>query len=130
MSYEDLFVEFWEQVKESAEKERFAKLTMAKTVGKPNLRNVFLRPIYSEDGFKVLLKLRYRSRDTEDVENEYTLEEAFPVLKSYLKKPFLSVLLFTTTKDVTFKINKKGAGSITEYAPTFTYVRQADIDSE
>tara|TARA_R110000868_G_scaffold334999_3_gene595723 strand:- start:668 stop:1060 length:393 start_codon:yes stop_codon:yes gene_type:complete len=130
MSYEDLFVEFWEQVKESVQEERFAKLTMAKTVGKLNLKNVFLRPIYSEDGFKVLLKLRYRSRDTEDVENEYTLEEAFAILKSYLKKPFLSVLLFTTTKDVTFKINKKGAGSITEYAPTFTYVRQADTDSE
>lgn len=128
MSYEDLFVVFWEQVKESVEEKRFAKLTMAKTIGKPNLRNIFVRPIYAEEGFKVQLKFRYRSRDTEDVENELTLDEAFPVLKSHLKKHFLSVLLFTTTKDVTFKVNKKGAGSITEYPATFKYIRQADED--
>lgn len=130
MSYQDVFVVFWEQVKESVEEGRFAKLTMAKTIGKPNLRNIFLRPVYSEDGFKVLLKLRYRSRDTEDVENELTLDEAFVVLKKHLKKSFSSVLLFTTTKDVTFKINKKGAGSITENVPTFSDVTQAQSDTE
>lgn len=128
MSYEDMFVQFWEQVKESAKEGQFAKLTMAKTIGKPNLRNIFLRPVYSDNGFKVLLKLRYRSVDTEDVEDELSLEEAFEVLKPYLKKSFSSVLLFSTTKDVTFKVNKKGAGSITEYAPTFKYIRQADTD--
>ncbi|MDB4060383.1 hypothetical protein N8371_01030 [Vicingaceae bacterium] len=130
MSYEELFNQFWEQVKESVQEERFAKLTMAKTVGKPNLRNVFVRPIYSEGDFKVLLKLRYRSRDTEDKEDELTLEESFEVVKKHLSKPFLSVLLFTTTKDVTFKINKKGAGSIIENVPTFAHIRQADIDND
>ena len=62
------------------------------------------------------------------MEDELSLEEAFEVLKPYLKKSFSSVLLFSTTKDVTFKVNKKGAGSITEYAPTFKYIRQADTD--
>ena len=130
MPYQDVFVLFWEQVKESVQEGRFAKLTMAKTVGKPDLRNIFVRPVSSEDGFKVLVKLRYRSKETEDVENELTLDEAFEVLKSHLKKPFLSVLLFTTTKDVTFKINKKGAGSITENLPTFHEVIQAQKDAE
>ena len=130
MHYEDVFVLFWEQVKESVQEGRFAKLTMAKTIGKPNLRNIFVRPIYSEDGFKVLLKLRYRSRETEDKEDELTLEEAFVVLKSHLKKPFSSVLLFTTTANVTFKINKKGAGSITETSPSFSDVTQAKNDVE
>ena len=128
MPYEDVFVLFWEQVKKSVKEGRFAKLTMAKTIGKPDLRNIFVRPIYSEDGFKVLLKLRYRSKETEDTEDELTLEEAFLVLKSHLKKSFSSVLLFTTTKDVTFKINKKGAGSITETSPTFKDVTQAKND--
>ncbi len=128
MSYQDVFVLFWEQVKESAEEGRFAKLTMAKTIGKPNLRNIFLRPVYSEEGFKVLLKLRYRSRDTEDKEDLLTLEEAFIVLKSHLKKHFSSVLLFSTTKDVTFKINKKGVGSISEALPTFSDVILAEKD--
>ena len=91
---------------------------------------VLRRPVYSEDGFKVLLKLRYRSKETEDKENELTLEEAFVVLKSHLRKYFSSVLLFTTTKDVTFKINKKGAGSITESLPTFSDATPAENDVE
>ncbi len=128
MPYQDVFVLFWEEVKESVKEGRFAKLTMAKTIGKPNLKNIFVRPIYSEDGFKVLLKLRYRSRDTEDQEEELTLEEAFVVLKPHVRKSFLSVLLFTTTKDVTFKINKKGAGSITENLPSFSGITQAGND--
>lgn len=130
MPYQDVFVLFWKQVKESLEEGRFAKLTMAKTIGKPNLRNIFVRPVYSEGGFKVLLKLRYRSKETEDQEDELTLEEAFVVMKSHLRKSFSSVLLFTTTKDVTFKINKKGAGSITESLPTFSDATSANNDVE
>ncbi|OEK08193.1 hypothetical protein A8C32_01645 [Flavivirga aquatica] len=128
MPYQDVFVLFWEQVKESFQEGRFAKLTMAKTIGKPNLRNIFVRPLSSEDDFKVLVKLRYQSRDTEDEEKELTLDEAFVFLKPYLKTSFWSVLLFTTTKDVIFKINKKGAGSITEGSPTFRDVREAKSD--
>ena len=128
MSYQNVFVLFWEQVKESVQEGSFAKLTMAKTIGKPNLKNIFVRPVYSEDGFKVLLKLRYRSKETEDIENEYTLEEAFVVVNAHLKKSFSSVLLFTTSKDVTFKINKKGAGNITESLPTFRGIAQAEND--
>ncbi|MFT6845368.1 MAG: hypothetical protein ACJAUV_001562 [Flavobacteriales bacterium] len=128
MDYQDVFVVFWEQVKKSAQEGSFAKLTMAKTIGKPNFRNIFLRPVYSDNGFKILLKLRYRSRDTEDIENEYTLDEAFEILKPHLKTSFSSVLLFTTTKDITFKVNKKGAGSISEYAPSFSDVIAPKID--
>ena len=123
MPYLDVFDLFWKQVTESVEEKRFAKLTMAKTIGKPNLRNIFVKPIYSEGEFKVLLKLRYRSIETEDQEDELTLDEAFVVLKSHLRKSFSTVLLFTTTKDVTFKINKKGAGSISESSPTFKVVQ-------
>ena len=128
MSYQDVFIVFCDQVKESINEGRFAKLTMAKTIGKQNLKNIFVRPIYSEDGFKVLLKFHYRSRETEDTEEKLTLDEAFVILKSHLRTPFLSVLMFTTTKDVTFKINKKGAGTITETSPTFHEVTQAESD--
>lgn len=124
MEYQEVFILFREQVKESVQEKRFAKLTMAKTIGKPNLKNIFVRPVYSEDGFKVLVKFHYRSRDTEDTEEELTLEEAFVILQSHLKSSFYSVLLFTTSKDVAFKINKKGAGSITENSPTFRDIAQ------
>lgn len=130
MPYQDVFVLFWEEVKESIQEGRFAKLTMAKTIGKPNLKNIYVRPVYAEDGFKVLVKLRYQSKETEDEEKTLTLDDAFVFLKSYLRTSFSSVLLFTTTKDVTFKINKKGAGSITENSPTFHNVIQAKNDLE
>jgi len=128
MPYQDVFVLFCEQMKESVQENRFAKLTMAKTIGKPDLRNIFVRPIYAKEGFKALVKFRFRSRETEDTEEELTLEEVFAVIKSHLKSPFSSVLLFTTTKDVTFKINKKGAGSIIENHPTFQNITQANND--
>ncbi|AIZ42100.1 MULTISPECIES: hypothetical protein [Cellulophaga] len=130
MPYQEVFVLFWEQVKESIQEGRFAKLTMAKTIGKPELKNIFLRPVYSDKGFKVLLKFRYRSRDTEDQEQELSLEEALEVIKPHIKNPFLSVLLFTTSKDVIFKVNKKGVGSITETFPSFQNVTQAKSDLE
>ncbi|WP_282143361.1 hypothetical protein [Cellulophaga baltica] len=130
MPYQEVFVLFWEQVKESIQEGRFAKLTMAKTIGKPELKNIFLRPVYSDKGFKVLLKFRYRSRDTEDQEQELSLEEALEVIKPHIKNPFLSVLLFTTSKDVIFKVNKKGVGSITETFPSFQNVTQAKTDLE
>ncbi|REG86088.1 hypothetical protein [Winogradskyella sediminis] len=125
MTYEDDFKVFWQHVEESIKEGTFAKLTMAKTIGKPELKNIFLRPIYGDDGFKVLLKYSFRPKDTEDIEEEMTLVEALPIIKSHLKTFFLTVLLFTTEKDVTFKINKKGIGTLTEGYPTFKNVTQA-----
>lgn len=128
MQYIEVFEEFWEQVKESVAEGVFAKMTMAKTIGKPDLKNIFLRPVYSEDGFKVLLKLRYRSKETDDIENELSLEDAVEVVKKHLKTSFFSVILFTTEKDVTFKLNKKGVGSIVEKGPTFREIKEAQRD--
>ena len=125
MTYQEVFMVFWEQVKQSIAAGTFAKLTMAKTIGKPELKNIFLRPIYADDDFKVLLKYSFRLRETEDIEEELSLEDALPIIKSHLKTSFLSVLLFSTTKDVVFKVNKKGVGGITESHPTFKNVTQA-----
>lgn len=122
MTYQSIFMEFWEQVKESINEGTFAKLTMAKTIGKPELKNIFLRPLYADDGFKVLLKYSFRPRETEDIEEELSLDDALTIIKAHLKTPFLSLLLFSTTKDVVFKVNKKGVGSITESSPTFKNV--------
>ena len=125
MTYQDVFTVFWEQVKESIKEGTFAKLTMAKTIGKPELKNIFIRPIYADEDFKVLLKYSFRSREVEDIEEELSLDESLTIVKSHLKTHFLSVLLFSTVKDVTFKVNKKGLGSITETHPTFKNVTQA-----
>lgn len=128
MQYEEVFNLLWEQLKESIEEESFAKLTMAKTIGKTELKNIYIRPVYSKEGFSVLMKYRYRLKDVEDIEKQQTLEEAFVILKEHLRNPFSSVVLFTTSKDLLFKINKKGVGSITENMPTFTSIRESDRD--
>ncbi|TDU33733.1 hypothetical protein BXY82_3030 [Gelidibacter sediminis] len=130
MPYQTVFDLFWDQVKESVQEKRFAKLTMAKTIGKQNLKNVFVRPLDVDGDARVLVKTHYRSNETEDDEQELSLEEAYELVKSHLRTTFLSVLLFTTTIDVTFKINKKGAGRITENLPTFRDVRYGKSDTD
>ena len=130
MPYQDMFVLFWKMLQESVQEGSFAKLTMAKTVGKLELKNIFLRPVYSDGDFKVLLKYHYRPKEVEDKEEELSLEDAFQVLKTHLKNPFFSVLLFTTKKDVTFKVNKKGVGSITNAMPSFSNVTPPKTDIE
>jgi len=116
MAFQTEFALFWESVKESMTQYTFAKLTLAKTIGDTELKNIYMRPVLVEDQVRISLIARYK---TEEVESFHTLEEAFFVLSSYLNNPFLTALLFTTENDLTFKLNKKRVGSIVEQAPTF-----------
>lgn len=117
MSYEPIFALFWERVKESIENKTYAKLTLAKTIGDTELKNIYVRPVLLEnDVFSLSLTARYK---TEEIESFHSLDEAYPILASYMNKPFLTALLFTTDNDITFKLNKKRVGSIIEQAPTF-----------
>lgn len=128
MSYNNEFVQLCEQVNKSVEAGTFAKLTMAKTIGKLELKNIFIRPIYGDGDFKVLVKWSYRLREQSDVEKEMTLDKAFEVIESHLRNPFFSIIVFTTDKDIQMKINKKGVGSIVENYPTFQNVNDAVRD--
>ncbi len=116
MAFQTEFALFWESVKESMAQYTFAKLTLAKTIGDTELKNIYMRPVLVEDQVRISLIARYK---TEEVESFHTLEEAFFVLSSYMNNPFLTALLFTTENDLTFKLNKKRVGSIVEQAPTF-----------
>lgn len=117
MSYEPIFALFWERVKESIENKTYAKLTLAKTIGDTELKNIYVRPVLLEnDVFSLSLTARYK---TEETESFHSLDEAYPILASYMNKPFLTALLFTTDNDITFKLNKKRVGSIVEQPPTF-----------
>ena len=116
MAFQTEFALFWESVKNSMAQYTFAKLTLAKTIGDTELKNIYMRPVLVDDQVRISLIARYK---TEEVESFHTLEEAFFVLSSYLNNPFLTALLFTTENDLTFKLNKKRVGSIVEQAPTF-----------
>lgn len=117
MTYQTVFAEFYEQVKSSINQGTFAKLTLAKTIGDPELKNIYVRVhILETGGYNLALTLRYK---TEEIERFHTVEETLEILSAYLKNPFTTALLFTTEMDLTFKVNKKNAGSLTEQAPTF-----------
>ena len=117
MSYQPIFAQFWEKVKESIENKTYAKLTLAKTIGDTDLKNIYVRPVLLDnDVFALSLTAKYK---TEEIESTHTLDEAFMVLAPYMNNPFLTALLFTTENDITFKLNKKRVGSIVEQAPTF-----------
>lgn len=116
MAFQTEFALFWESVKDSMTQYTFAKLTLAKTIGDTELKNIYMRPVLVKDQVRISLIARYK---TEEVESFHTLDEAFFVLSSYLNNPFLTALLFTTENDLTFKLNKKRVGSIVEQAPTF-----------
>ena len=116
MSFQPVFAQFWEKVKESITNKTYAKLTLAKTIGDTELKIIYVRPVLSGDIFSLSITARYK---TEEVESFHSLEEAFFVLAPYMNNPFLTALLFTTENDITFKLNKKRMGSIIEQAPTF-----------
>lgn len=130
MEYQDAFTLLWEEVKQSIQEGSFAKLTMAKTIGKTELKNIFIKPISLDPSEIVSLKYHYRLKEVEDKQIELTLDKAFVILKEHLKNPFSSVILFTTEMDLHLKINKKGEGTIIENMPTFRYVTLADKDEE
>lgn len=126
MSFQPVFVQFWEKVKESIENGTYAKLTLAKTIGDTELKNIYVRPVLLEnDVFSLSLSAKYK---TEEIETFHTIDEAFLVLTPYLNNPFLTALLFTTENDITFKLNKKRVASIIEQAPTFKHASDVIIE--
>jgi hypothetical protein len=116
MAFQSEFALFWERVKESMAQYTFAKLTLAKTIGDTEIKNIYMRPVLVDEQLRISLIARYK---TEEIESFHTLDEAFLVLSTYMNNPFLTALLFTTENDLTFKLNKKRVGSIVEQAPTF-----------
>ncbi len=117
MSFQPVFAQFWEKVKESIENKTYAKLTLAKTIGDTDLKNIYVRPVLLEnDVMQFSIIARYK---TEEIESFHSMEEAYFVLAPYMNNPFLTALLFTTENDISFKLNKKRIGTIIEQAPTF-----------
>lgn len=110
------FSEFYEQFKTSLSDGTFAKLTFAKTIGKTELKNIFIRPIVEENELKLELKFRFQKEELFEI---HTIDSAFDRLLPFINNPFLSVILFTTEFDLTYKLNKKRIVSVIDQPPTF-----------
>lgn len=118
MPFKETFHTFYAQVKSSLGDGTFAKLTLAKTIGNTDLMNIYVWPIVEENTLKLELKFKHQQ---DEILQIVTIDEAESVLLPYINNPFMSALLFTTTADVVYKLNKKRAVSITEKAPTFAH---------
>jgi len=114
--FTETFTDFYNHVKASLAKGTFAKLTLAKTIGNTDLMNIYVRPIVEEGILK--LELKYKFQQEEQVEI-HSIDKAQNVLVNYINNPFMSAILFTTDFDLTYKLNKKRAVSITETVNTF-----------
>lgn len=116
MSFTVSFTEFYNKVKVSLADGTFAKLTMAKTIGNTDLMNIYVRPVVEDGTLKMELKYKFQQEEVIEI---HTIDAARDVLIPYINNPFLSAILFTTEFDLTYKLNKKRAVSITEKANTF-----------
>jgi hypothetical protein len=125
MSFTESFSDFYNHVKASLADGTFAKLTMAKTIGNTDLMNIYVRPIVEEGILKMELKYKFQQEEIIEI---HTIDNARDTLVLYINNPFLSAILFTTEFDLTYKLNKKRAISITEKANTFGNASEVLLD--
>src|SRR6478609_1265630 len=111
--------EFFNKVKESINDGTFAKLTLAKTIGKPELQNIYVRTIVVDGLLKLNVTFKIYKEGLQEIEKIIEIEDMEAELIQYINNPFMSVLLFTTEADVTMKLNKKRVATISEQAPIF-----------
>ena len=112
----ETYSNFFNLFKNSISDGTFAKLTLAKTIGNTQLMNIYVRTLLQEEQLKLTLTFKYQ---TEEAVFIHSIEEAIPILITYLNNPFLSALLFTTNCDIKLKLNKKRLATIIEEKPTF-----------
>jgi hypothetical protein len=113
------YTEFFNQVRASITEGTFAKLTLAKTVGKPELQNIYVKTIVEDNILKLSMTYKIYTTEKQELVKICKLDDLEVELIPYINNPFLSALLFTTEADITLKLNKKRVARIDEQAPTF-----------
>jgi len=116
MNYSEQINSIYEHLKASLADGTFAKLTLGKTIGKTELTNIYFRTIIDNDTLKFNVTFRYLSEEIIEIK---PIEDVILLLNQYLNNPFLTVILFTTEKDILIKLNKKRIATITEMDNTF-----------
>ena len=116
MTYSEPIDTIFGHLKTSLTNGTFAKLTLGKTVGKTELTNIYFRTIVDNDVLKFNVTFRYLSEEIIEVK---PIEDVVMLLTQYLNNPFLTVILFTTEKDILIKLNKKRIATVSEMDNTF-----------
>jgi len=115
----ETYIQFFNVVKESIANKTFAKLTLAKTIGQPELQNIYFRTAVEDGILKLSVTHKIYKEGLQEIEKIVGLDQLEEEAIPYINNPFMSVLLFTTEADITMKLNKKRVASITEQPPTF-----------
>jgi hypothetical protein len=116
MNYSEQINAIYDHLKTSLSSGTFAKLTLGKTIGKTELTNIYFRTIIDNNTLKFNVTFRYLSEEIIEIK---PIEDVLLLLNQYLNNPFLTIILFTTEKDILIKLNKKRIASITEMDNTF-----------
>ena len=116
MIYSEQINVIFEHLKTSLSNGTFAKLTLGKTVGKTELTNIYFRTFEENETLKFNVTFRYLSEEIIEIK---PIEDVVMLLSQYLNNPFLTVILFTTEKDILIKLNKKRIATVTEMDNTF-----------
>ena len=114
-----IFTEFFNHVRASIANGTFAKLTLSKTIGKPELQNIYVKTIVEEGILKLAMTHKIYITEKQEVVHIHPLEDLESELTQYINNTFMWLLLFTTEADITMKLNKKRVASINEQLPTF-----------
>jgi hypothetical protein len=117
----ETYAQFFNVVRKSIENKTFAKLTLAKTIGKPELQNIYIRTAVEDDVLKLSVTHKIYNEGLQEIEKLVDIAQLETETIPYINNPFMSVLLFTTEADITMKLNKKRVASITEQPPTFKH---------
>ena len=125
MSFTESFTDFYNNVKTSLADGTFAKLTLAKTIGNTELMNIYVRPIVENGSLKMEVKFKFQQEEVIEI---HAIDDARDKLVTYINNPFMSAILFTTAFDLTYKLNKKRAVSITEKVNTFGNASEVLLD--
>ena len=128
MTNEITYSTFFKMVHESISNGTFAKLTLAKTIGKPELQNIYVKLLLEEKVLKCTFTKKIYDGEKHEITSVHDIENLEAELTPYLINPFFSALLFTTEADVTLKINKKRIASIVEQPPTFQNANPVLLD--
>lgn len=121
MQNTETYKTFFDAVKESISEGTFAKLTLAKTIGKPELQNIYVRTAVVDNALKLSVIHKIYKEGLQEIEKIVEIQDMQSELEPYIQNPFMSVLLFTTKADITMKLNKKRVATITEQPPTFKH---------
>jgi hypothetical protein len=87
--------------------------------------NIYTRLIVIQNDLQLELKFKFQKEEIVEI---HTIDKAFNRLVEFINNPFLSAILFTTERDLTYKLNKKRAVSVIEQAPSFAHASTAFLE--